>query len=191
MTTRREFLTTGATLVATGAVLTEGLAACVAPAARPSEPALDKAKLVDDNQAFIEMSALLTGLYDLLLNDRVVNEPMAKEYVRRLRGTFLDDFTLLLTAYKGLVAVDPRPQVDDALLNRLRATSEFKKNNEIVAKQIVNIWYFSQFNDSAGTVIAGGFYERGYVWAAIKSPPVGFSTKRPGYWSIEPAKEET
>lgn len=190
MTTRREFLTTGATLVATG-VLTETLTACAAPANRPSEPPLDEAKVEIDIQAFLDMSALLTGLNARFSNDRFVNEPVAKEYARRLRGTFLDDFTGLLTAYKELVAVDPPPKIDDALLKRFRTTPEFKKNDEIVAKQIVNIWYFSQFNDSKGEVVDGGFYERGYVWAVIKSPPIGFSTKRPGYWTVEPAKEET
>ena len=55
----------------------------------------------DDTRPFIEVSALLTGLP--LLNDRVLIEPMAREYVRRLRGTFGDDFTALLRAYASLL----------------------------------------------------------------------------------------
>ena len=196
MTTRREFLTTGTTLVVTGAVLTESLAACAPTAIRPSEPALDQAKPidVDDTQTFVQMSALLTGLQDLLSeNDLFLKETMAKEYARRLRGTFPDDFPALLKAYKGLAAADPPPQTDDALLAKFRATNEFTKNGEMVAKQIVNIWYFSQFcvDCEKKIFIDGGFYERGYVWALIKAPPVGFSTKRPGYWSVDPAKEAT
>lgn len=188
MATRREFLTTAATLVASGAALTGGLTGCNAPAGQPPAPASDKAKLADDTQAFIEMSALLTGLNEPLLNDRGLNDAMAREYARRLRGTFPNEFAALLTAYKGLVAVDSPPTIDDALLTRLRATPEFKKN-EIVARQIVNIWYFSQFNDSANAVVDGGFYERGYVWPLIKAPPIGFSNRQPGYWAVDPEKE--
>jgi hypothetical protein len=114
----------------------------------------------------MELSALLTGLYAPLLNDsedRVLNEPIAKEYARRLRGAFPVKFPALLDAYKSLAAVDPKPPIDDALLDQLRATQGFK-DNEIVAKRIVNVWSFSQFNDETGIVIDGGFYERGAVW---------------------------
>jgi len=146
---------------------------------------------MDDNLAFMELSALLTGLYDPLLNDsedRVLNEPIAKEYARRLRGTFPVMFSALLDAYKALATVAPKPPIDDALLDKLRAIQAFK-DNEIVAKQIVNVWYFSQFNDETGTLIDGGFYERGVVWPVIKAHPIGFSTQLHGYWTREPATE--
>jgi hypothetical protein len=91
--------------------------------------------------------------------------------------------------YKALVSRGAAPKVDDALLKRLKATPEFVSRNQLLSKQIVNIWYFSQFNDSAGTLVDGGVYERGYVWAVIKAPPIGFSNKRPGYWAVEPSKE--
>ena len=45
---------------------------------------------MDDRTAFLELSALLTGLRDDLLDDpveRALNEPIAVEYARRLRGT--------------------------------------------------------------------------------------------------------
>lgn len=98
---------------------------------------------MDDETAFIELSALLTGLYDQLVNDqedRALNGPIAREYARRLLGTFPE----LLNAYKSLAEADPKPPIDDNLLADLRKTEAFK-NNEFVAKQIVNIWYFSQF----------------------------------------------
>ena len=145
---------------------------------------------MDDNLAFIELSALLTGLYDPLLNDpedRVLNAPIAEEYARRLKGTFSQKFPALLDAYKALVAADPKPPIDDVLLAALRATQAFK-DNEIVAKQIVNVWYFSQFNDETGSrVIDGGFYERGAVWPVIKAHPLGFSTQLHGYWTRVPS----
>jgi hypothetical protein len=146
---------------------------------------------MNDNLAFMELSALLTGLYDPLLNDsedRVLNEPIAQEYARRLRGTFPVKFPALLDAYTALATLDPKPPIDDALLDKLRATQAFK-DNEIVAKQIVNVWYFSQFNDETGTLIDGGFYERGAVWPVIRAHPIGFSTQLHGYWTREPATE--
>src|SRR5262249_23574086 len=146
---------------------------------------------MDDNLAFMELSALLTGLYDPLLNDpedRVLNEPTAKEYARRLRGTFPVKFSALLDAYKALATVDPKPPIDDTLLDQLRTTQAFK-DNEIVAKQIVNVWYFSQFNDETGALVDGGFYERGAVWPLIKAHPIGFSTQLHGYWTRQPTKD--
>jgi hypothetical protein len=147
---------------------------------------------MDDKGAFIELSALLTGLYDQLLNDpedRTLNAPIVEEYARRLRGTFPVKFPALLDAYKALAAANPKPPIDDTLLAKLRATQAFK-DNEIVAKQIVNVWYFSQFNDETGVhLIDGGFYERGAVWPRIKAHPIGFSNQLHGYWTREPSTE--
>jgi len=143
---------------------------------------------MDDNDAFVELSALLTGLYDDLLHDpehRSLNRPIAVEYARRLKGTFPVKFPALLEAYKTLATATPKPPVNDALLAALRATQAFK-DNEIVAKQIVNVWYFSQFKDEKDVLIDGGFYERGEVWPRIKAHPIGFSTQLHGYWSRKP-----
>ncbi len=144
---------------------------------------------MDDKLVFVELSALLTGLYDPLLNDpedRTLNAPIAEEYARRLKGTFPQKFSALLDAYKALAAATPKPLINDVLLNTLRATQAFK-DNEIVAKQIVNVWYFSQFNDETGTrLIDGGFYERGAVWPVIKAHALGFSSQLHGYWARVP-----
>lgn len=144
---------------------------------------------MDDETAFMELSALLTGLYDQLLNDpedHALNALIAKEYARRLHGTFPEKFPLLLNAYKVLAEVIPKPPIDDVLLTALRSTPDFI-NNEIVAKQIVNVWYFSQFNDETGELTDAGFYEKGAVWTLIKAHPIGFSNQSHGYWSSNPA----
>lgn len=144
---------------------------------------------MDDVTAFVELSALLTGLYDPLLNDpedSALNRPIAEEYARRLRGSFPVKFPALLEGYRALATANPKPAVDDVLLAALRATAAFT-NNEIVAKQIVNVWYFSQFTDEGGThLIDGGFYEEGAVWPLINAHPVGFSTRPHGYWAEKP-----
>jgi len=146
---------------------------------------------MDDTQAFMELSALLTGLYDPLLNDpedRALNTPVGVEYARRLKGTFPQQFPALLDAYKALASVNPKPPVDDVLLAALRATPAFAQN-ELVAKQIVNVWYFSQFNDdeTGKRLIDGGFYELGAVWPIVKAHPLGFSTQLHGYWTRVPS----
>ena len=150
---------------------------------------------MEDPKDFMELSALLSGLYDQLLNDadsRTLNTPIAVEYARRLNGTFPEKFPALLSAYKALASVTPKPPINDALLAELRKTPEFKdvgadgKEKQMVARQIVNIWYFSQFNDEAGELIDGGFYEHGVVWPLIKAHPIGFSNQPHGYWTAKP-----
>ena len=149
---------------------------------------------MDDTQAFMELSALLTGLYDPLINDRedrTLNMPVAEEYARRLKGEFPQRFPALLDVYKALATASPKPPIDDVLLAKLLATPVFTAN-EIVAKQIVNVWYFSQFKDTTDTrLVDGGFYERGAVWPIIKAHPLGFSTQLHGYWVRVPSIETT
>jgi len=150
---------------------------------------------MDDKQAFLELSTILTGLTDPGFHsgteERLFNDQTLTEYARRLRGTFPDKFQALLDAYKTHGDVQPKPLLNDALLDSLRATQVFK-DNEIVAKQIVNIWYFSEYSDEAGAasgaLIDGGFYERGAVWTVVKAHPIGFSTLLHGYWQREPAR---
>lgn len=143
---------------------------------------------MDDATAFAELSALLTGLYGPILTDpedKALNKPIAAEYERRLRGTFPLKFAALLDAYKQLASATPKPPIDDTLLATLRAMQTFKVN-EAVARQIVNVWYFSQFNDESGSLVDGGFYEDGEVWPRIKSHPIGFSSEPFGYWRSQP-----
>ncbi|HKY27199.1 MAG TPA: hypothetical protein VJM12_04555 [Pyrinomonadaceae bacterium] len=144
---------------------------------------------MDETELFLELSALLTGLYDSLLNDpeaRELNLPIAEEYIRKLRGTYPIEFPALLEAYKSLATANPKPPIDDALLATLRATPEFSAKDAIVARQIVNIWYLSQFEDQTGELLDGGFYEHGNVWPLIKAHPIGFSNQLHGYWTSKP-----
>src|SRR5262249_46711965 len=150
---------------------------------------------MDDKQAFLELSTMLTGLdhaFHSSAEDRLFNYRTLTEYAIRLRCTFPVKFPALLEAYKAVGDVLPKPTVDDVLLEKLKATKAFS-DNEIVAKQIVNIWYFSEFSDEAGAasgaLIDGGFYERGAVWTVVKAHPIGFSTLLHGYWTREPGKE--
>jgi len=96
---------------------------------------------MDDTTAFMELSALLTGRYNIVTDpeDKALSEPIAKEYQRRLMGVFSARLPTLLGAYKNLASATPPPPINDALLTTFRATQEFM-DHEFVAKQIVNIW---------------------------------------------------
>jgi len=125
----------------------------------------------------MELSALLTGVYKIIdPTDKQLNESTADEYLRRLTGEFPELLPKLLDAYERLASAVPKPDIDDALLTKVQAEPEFAEADvAFVAKQIVNIWYFSQFSTPSGSMIDGGLYERGLVWPLIKPHPIGYS----------------
>ncbi len=147
---------------------------------------------MDDKTAFLELSALLTGLdKDLQLNlvKKILNAPASEQYRRLLTASFPIKLAALLDAYRGLASVIPKPAIDDTLLAAFKATPAFlDKDTEFVARQIVNIWYFSQYRETpTGAFLDGGFYERGFAWPLIKAHPIGFSDQPFGYWALKPS----
>ena len=144
---------------------------------------------MDKRTAFRQLSALLTGVYGIASEspDKQLYESTADEYLRRLMGEFSAPLPKLLDAYQRLASANPPPDIDDALLGKLKAEPEFADPEVVsVAKQIVNIWYFSQFNTPSGSMVDGGLYERGLVWPLIKAHPIGYSDQRFGYWTKNP-----
>ena len=144
---------------------------------------------MDKRTSFMELSALLTGMYGIVVDPehKQLNESTADEYLRRLTGEFPVALPKLLLAYDGLASAAPKPAIDDVLLGKLEAEPEFADPDVVfVAKQIVNIWYFSQFNTASGSTVDGGFYERGLVWPVIKAHPTGYSNQPFGYWTKKP-----
>ena len=84
---------------------------------------------MEDVIAFIELSALLTGLKKRLIDDpedRVLFQPIAAEYQRRLLAVVPEELKKLLAAYKLLASATPKPPINDALLSALQATPEFQ-----------------------------------------------------------------
>ena len=143
---------------------------------------------MDGRTTFMELSALLTGAYMIVdPKEKQLNESTADEYLRRLTGVFPGPLPKLLAAYERLASIVPKPAIDDALLGKLKAEPEFADPDVVfVAKQIVNIWYFSQFNTPSGSMVDGGLYERGLVWSLIKAHPIGYSDQPFGYWTKKP-----
>jgi hypothetical protein len=144
---------------------------------------------MDQRSAFMELSALLTGVYGIASDsqNKPLNESTADEYLRRLTGVFPGPLPKLLAVYERLASILPKPAIDDALLGKLKAEPEFADPDVVlVAKQIVNIWYFSQFNTPSGSMVDGGLYERGLIWPLIKAHPIGYSDQPFGYWTKKP-----
>ncbi len=146
---------------------------------------------MNQTDTFLELSALLTGLHNLVEDpeDRQLSQPMADEYRRRLAAVFGERLERLLTAYQTVRNAKTGGEWSPILLERLRETGEFKDAKiEFVARQIVNVWYFSQFVDEPGSdhFFDGGFYEHGAVWKLIKTHPIGFSKQPHGYWTRKP-----
>lgn len=144
---------------------------------------------MDKRTTFMELSALLTGLYKIVTDpeDNELHQSTADEYLRRLTSEFAAPLQKLLDAYGRLASENPKPAINDALLGRLKAEPEFAEADvPFVAKQIINIWYFSQFNTLTGATLDGGLYERGFVWPLIKAHPIGYSDQPFGYWTKKP-----
>jgi hypothetical protein len=143
---------------------------------------------MDKRTIFIELSALLTGMYTIIDPvNKQQNESTADEYMRKLTGEFPSALPRLLSTYERLSSIVPKPDINDQLLGKLKVEPEFAESEVLlVARQIVNIWYFSQFNTASGAMVDGGFYERGLVWPLVKAHPIGYSDQPFGYWAKEP-----
>jgi hypothetical protein len=131
---------------------------------------------------FLALSSLLTGLASLKkLDPSSVESRMARDYLRLLKEQFGPGFEALLTIYRS-VASAPEPL--KALVNDPGFGAE---PVETAAKQIVYMWLLSQYGAAGKSPDQdAGFYEKGFVWPAIKAHPIGFSHQNYGYWSSEP-----
>ena len=131
---------------------------------------------------FLALSSLLTGLASLkTLDPSSVENRMARDYLRLMKEQFGPGFTDLLTIFRS-VAGAPDPL--QALLNDPRFQAE---PVETAARQLVNMWLLSQYG-GAGKLPDqdAGFYEKGFVWPAIKAHAIGFSHLNYGYWANKP-----
>ena len=126
---------------------------------------------------FLELSKLLTGIKEL-------DEDLANEYYHQyLQQKFGIDLDELMGIYRK-VAAEPRPI--EALVERIKDNSQLLH----VAKQIVRIWYISQFKESfdpaVETQIYAGHWKNGLLWDIIKAHPPAYSDQPHGYWADPP-----
>jgi hypothetical protein len=131
---------------------------------------------------FLALSSLLTGLASLKKLDPLsVESRMARDYLRLMKEQFGPGFDALLAIYRT-VAAGPDP------LGALLQDPGFKSEPvDTAARQIVNMWLLSQYGGTGKLPDQdAGFYEKGFVWPAIRAHPIGFSHRSYGYWSSKP-----
>lgn len=142
---------------------------------------------MDEFKTFMAMSQALTGISALTsVEPKSLNETIAKDYLHRLKEQFGADFTSLLILYDSKSAA-PDP------LAALLADPGFRDTIESMAKQVVNVWMMSQYRvetadkkGDAAPAFDAGYFEKGFIWPAIKAHPIGFSHSGHGYWTTKP-----
>lgn len=142
---------------------------------------------MDEFKTFTALSHRLTGIAELAaISPGSLVDRMAKDYLHRLKEQFGADFMALLTLFDSLSGT-PDP------LAALLSSPSFKDQIKSMAKQVVHAWLLSQVRDEstgkigdAAPAIDVGFFEKGYIWPAIKAHPTGFSHQSYGYWSQKP-----
>ena len=132
---------------------------------------------------FLALSFLLTGLPALKkLEPQSLEATMARDYLRQLKEQFGVAFEALLVLYRSVAtAGDP--------LTALTTHADFKDAVEFAARQVVNVWMLSQYRvDTGGKTVDfdAGYYEKGFIWPAIKAHAIGFSHLNHGYWTAKP-----
>ncbi len=141
---------------------------------------------MNEFQTFKALSAALTGIVSLsTLEPNSLRETIAKDYLHRLKEQF-PDFLGLLELFDSKAST-PDP------LKALITDAAFKDKFESMAKQVVNVWTLSQIRietadkkGDAAPAVDAGYFEKGFIWPAIKAHPIGFSHSGHGYWTRKP-----
>ena len=132
---------------------------------------------VDNRDLFLKLSKLLTGVEEL-------DQGLAKEYYHQyLQQKFGVDLDELMGIYREIAAIS-KPLGE--LIERIKDNSQLLH----VAKQIVRIWYISQFKESSDpavdTQIYAGHWKDGILWDIIKAHAPAYSDGPHGYWANPP-----
>lgn len=126
---------------------------------------------------FLDISQALTGIDNL--------EPALSQRYRRLLETKLG-----VGAIDELLALHAAAKGDADSLAGLVARMNGQENHRALAaaRQIVKLWYFSQYNDpDKGTLVNAGEPGRGVAWQLTGATAPGFSSGPYGYWEAKPS----
>ncbi len=122
---------------------------------------------------FFALSQVVTGEESL---DRDVSDA----YFKRIRSAYPDALPALLTTFRDLAG---SPDLGDALLAQLAQ----HKDQADVARQLVTVWYTSQFTrpdkstDPPGDLIQ---YRSALLWKVIRAHAPAVSDGPYGYWEF-------
>jgi Membrane bound FAD containing D-sorbitol dehydrogenase len=144
-------------------------------------------ELIDANNEdiFLQLSQLLTGVDKL---DPNLAKEYYHEYLQQRFGIYLDE---LMGIYQRVVAAaEQKPLDQKKVLEEVLGC--IKKDSQVlhVAKQVVRIWYISQFKESSdpsiNTEVYAGHWREGILWNIIKAHAPAYSDKPHGYWADPP-----
>jgi hypothetical protein len=142
--------------------------------------------LIDANneEIFLQLSQLLTGVDKL---DRNIAREYYHEYLQQKFGIYLDE---LIGIYQRAVAAQQKPLNQKKVIDEVVARIKNDQQVLHVAKQVVRVWYISQFKESSdpsiNTEIYAGHWREGILWDVIKAHPPAYSDKPHGYWAHPP-----
>ena len=122
---------------------------------------------------FLALSQLLTGEESL---DREVSDA----YLGRIESAYPAALPPLLTTFRDL---EGTPDLGDALMTEL----EQHQDQAEVARQVVTVWYTSQFTKPDKSTDPPGDlnqYRSALLWKVIRAHPPAVSAGPYGYWEF-------
>jgi Membrane bound FAD containing D-sorbitol dehydrogenase len=120
------------------------------------------------------------ALSKLLIGEESLDREVSDAYLNRINGAYRNALRSLLRTFHDLVGT---PDLGDALLTEL----EQHPDQAEVARQVVTIWFTSQFTkpdkstDPPGDV---NQYRSALLWQVIRAHPPAVSTGPYGYWEF-------
>jgi hypothetical protein len=153
---------------------------------------------ISDLEAFIQLSAALTGIPAGKLAPATDSIGIKQEYFNWVKEKEPTAFASLLQIAKD------NKNAPQAIIDRSQASDDTK----FLARSIVLIWYLGSWYSPADlkrlvddrlarvplfvrhTVISPKAYTQGWVWRIAQAHPMGYSDMQFGYWARDPAPLE-
>jgi len=125
---------------------------------------------------FLRLSCVLTGEEEL-------DEDLAGEYFDRLHAAYPSELDALVA---GFAAIPAELGVAARLKELLDADPRLAK----IARQIITVWFTSQFTRPDGSSDAGTAeqWKSGLLWPVIHAPAPAAVPGRYGYWADRPVE---
>jgi hypothetical protein len=120
------------------------------------------------------------ALSKLLIGEDSLDREVSDAYLNRIESAYPDALSSLLATFRDLAGT---PDLGDALMTEL----EQHPDQAEVARQVVTVWYTSQFtkpdksSDPPGDV---NQYRSALLWQVIRAHPPAVSAGPYGYWEF-------
>lgn len=152
-------------------------------AATPATPAADL-------DAFVALSAALTGIAATMLRPRLDTFQLAQTYLAIIARHCPEVLAELLAAYRAN-KTSPPATIADVLLNQSGDAVRY------LSRSTMLLWYLAAWyepeqlqNPPPGgpqfRIVSQDAYINGWVWAVAQTHPMGYSQWSFGYWTQDP-----